>query len=307
MPALPTIVTDFLTRIKDDLSVGPQLATPGPGNIRGAAMNYLRAQDMSSVLELLQDALDQTTNLTATGGTTTSVQDTGAFVVGAQVGNFVTFAGNITAALAGLTFRVVSNTTGELFFGEILPGTPANGDTYTIAGGLVQGAIDELRQPRDGAAQTISAAPPGSVFGDMRIVADALNRLTVQLGQTQNERNLGRPGLQVASGSSTTVVQLETVGIPFRIDEFRGAKIVVSGEEPRFVVRNDETSVTVQAAYSSAPTATTAVTLTVAADQANKTYGKLSIHPGAQPGENIFLADLIQQAEDAVIAFTLPT
>ncbi len=305
--SLPTIVEDFLDRIVLELSVGPQLATPGPGNINGAAMNYLRAQDMSSVLELLQNALDQPSDMTATGGTTTSVQDTGAFIVNTQAKAVVTFdAATTTAALQGLSFEVVSNTTGALFFGETLPGTPVTGDTYTITSGLVQVAIDNLRGPRDGSAQGIGAAPVGSVYGDMRMVAEALNVLVVQLGATQNERNLGRPGLQVAAASTETVVQLETAGISFRIDEFRGAKVVVSGEDERFVVRNDETSVTVNKAYSSAPTATTAVAITVAANQANKTYGTLAVHPGSQPGENIFLSDLITQARAAVEASTIP-
>ena len=308
MPALDSVVTDFLTSIKDSLSTGAQTSTPGDGNTNAAPLNYLRAQDMASVLELLQDALDQATNLTVVSGSTTTVVDGAAtFVAGAQAGNTITFdAATTTTALQGLSFTVTSNTTTTLTT-ELMPGTPVTGDLYTIQGAFVQGAVDALRGTRDGSAQTIGAAPPGNVYGDMRTVADALSRLTVQLGQTQNERNLGRPGLVTIADSTTTVVQLEGYGQNYRVDQFRGAKIVVGSEDPRIVTRSDETSVTVNKALSAAPAASVAVTITVAADQAHKTFGKLAIHPGAQPGENIFLSDLIQQAEDAVVAFTLPT
>jgi hypothetical protein len=303
MPALPTIVTDFLTRIKDNLSVGSDLATPGSGNIRGAAINYLRAQDMASVLELLQDGLNQVSALTATGGTAISVQDTGAFVADSQIGNYAVFTGDTTPALAGVRVRVISNTTDDLFFAAgALPATPVAGDTYTIEGGLAEEAINDLREG-GGSAD----APAGNVYGDARVVADALNRLTVQLGAAQVERNIGRPGLLVAAGSTVSVVKLATAGVPYRIDELRGVKITVSGFESRFVVRNDGDSVTVNAPYASAPTAATAVTLKVAANSAYNPYGAIQTHPGGQPGENVYLATLIAQAEAAVVAFTLPT
>lgn len=425
MPALPPIVSDFLTRIKNDLSVGSDLATPGSGNIRGAAQNYLRAQDMASALELLQDVLsnpaatgvvtftglpsaDDTLvvgditytwkaapsaafevdigadadgcvtnlvaaiNLTGTAGVTygadttihpevfaadgagstvdltafdvgavgnsivftesmanttisgsgtltggsdgitltatgngtvsTFVEGASTFTANAHIGDTFTFdAATTTADLQGVVATVVSNTTTTLTFAENLPAATATGDDGILTSTSMSGAIAELRQgagPAD--------APRGNVYGHSRTVADALNRLTTQLGATQTERNLGRPGLKVATGSSTSVVELETAGIPFRIDELRGAKIVVAGQDPRIVVQSDETSVTVNKAYASAPAATTAVTLTVAADQAHKTYGKLTVHPGAQPGENHVLADQIGQAEAAVVAFTLP-
>lgn len=303
MPALPTIVSDFLTKVKNDLSVGSDLATPGSGNIRGAAINYLRAQDMASVLELLQDALDQSTNLVAVSGSTTTVVDgASTFVAGAQIGNYVTFAGNTTAALAGVTARVSSNTTTTLTFSSILPASPAAGDTYTIAGGVVAEAIADLRE-----GKSLGDAPSGSVYGESRIVMDALNRLTVQLGATQRERNLGRPSLLTTAGSTDTVVNIDNFGVPYRTDEFRGAKCVVGANTPRVVVQSTATTVTLNRALTAAPGAGVAVALTVAANQAHKTYGRISTHPGSQPGENIFLADLIAQAEAAVVAFTLPT
>lgn len=301
MPALPTITSDFLSTIKSSLSVGSDLATPGSGNIRGAAMNYLRAQDMSSALELLQDALDLPAVLTATGGTASSVQDTAAFVAGSQLGNYVVFTGNTTAALAGVSARVTSNTVNELFFAS-LPATPVVGDTYTIVGGMVSEAIADLREgkgPGD--------SPAGSVYGEMRIVTDALIRLIIQLGGTLRERNLGRPNLETVAGSTDTVINLATLGVDFRIDEFRGAKCTIAGES-RIVVRNTENSLTLNAPLGSgAPAAATAVAITVAADLPHNKYGMSVTHPGPQPGENIFLADMIDQAQAAVVAFTLPT
>lgn len=302
MPALPTPTTDFLTKIKNDLSVGKDIATPGSGNIRAAALNYLRAQDMATVLELLQDGLDQPTELTATGGSTTTVEDTGAFTADAQVGNYVVFAADTTTvALRGLSFRVTANTTGVLTVAGPMPAAAAAGDEYTLVAGLVDEAISDLREGKG-----LADAPAGSVYGDMRIVSDALVRMVKQLGASVAERNIGRPGLKTAAGSTTTVINLKTAGVNYRIDELVGTKMTISGESRR-VLRNDESSATVSAAYSSAPAADTAVAITVPADDAHPASPNLKVHPGAQPGENVYLADLIGQAQAAVVAFTLPT
>jgi hypothetical protein len=117
---------------------------------------------------------------------------------------------------------------------------------------------------------------------------------------------LSRPGLKVAAGSTVTQVQLETAGIPFRIDQFKGAMILVSGQTSREIVRSDETSVTVRVAYGSAPTATTAVTISAPLVTSHSRFGNSTPHPGGQPGENVVLANLIGQAQAAVVAFTLP-
>lgn len=427
MPALPAITTAFLTRVKDGLSVGTDLATPGAGNIRGAADNYLRAQDCASVLELLQDALSNpsaagvltftglaiadeivtigttvytwkaspsaafevdiggsaaacvtnlvaainlsgtegveygagttvhpdvsaadgagdtvevtakapgspgngivtTTDLTnaswgaattaggsegilltaASNGTVrTFVEGASTFVANAHVGDTFTFdAGTTTSALQGLSFTVASNTTTTLTFEETMPAASASGDDGLLTSTSMQGAIDALR-----GGGGLADAPRGSVYGDMRTVADALNRLTELMGATQAERNLGRPGLVTAAGSTASVINVATQGVNMRIDEMRGAKVVVDSDttNPRICVQNDENSLTLNKDLTGGiPAAAEAVVITVPADQAHKSYGKLAVHPGAQPGENIFLANLIQQAEDAVIAFTLP-
>ena len=77
---------------------------------------YLMGNRASDLLRILTDLIN-VTGLVATGGTATSVQDTGAFTgVNSLVGCKVTFVGDVTAALAGVSAYVVSNTTGALFF-----------------------------------------------------------------------------------------------------------------------------------------------------------------------------------------------
>lgn len=94
MPALPSIVSDFITSVKDRLTTGAPLGpstAPGDSTIFSAGANGLIAMDMSAVFELLQDALSTSTPLVAEMGTDASVIVDGAatFVAGQQVGNYV--------------------------------------------------------------------------------------------------------------------------------------------------------------------------------------------------------------------------
>lgn len=300
MPALPTVVTDYLTAIKDSLSQGTDLGS----NVRGAALNYLRAQDMATVLDLLQDGLDQTSALTATGGTARSVQDTGAFTADEQVGNIVIFTGNVTAALADVEARVVSNTANELFFADgALGATPAAGDTYTIRGGIFDTHISELRE-----AKSLADAPAGSVYGENRSVMDALVLGIRQIsGSDATYRQLWSG--DTATGSTTTVVNLDLRGGTLRVDELRGYRISVTGFPTRMIVSNTEDGAcTLNAALASAPAGSTATTVEAYDGFVGGTSApKIHTHAGAQPGENAVLSDLIQQLQDAVAAYTLPT
>lgn len=73
------------------------------------------------------------TVLTATGGTANTVTYTsGDLSDSRHQGNFIVFDGNITAALAGVTGYVASNTTTAATFRNTLPGTPVSGDTFKI-------------------------------------------------------------------------------------------------------------------------------------------------------------------------------
>lgn len=426
MPALPTVVTDYLTAIKNSLKQGSDLGS----NVRGAALNYLRAQDMATVLDLLQDAMDQGTDLTATGGSTTTIVDGAAtFVASQQAGNVVVFdAATTTVALRGLEFRILSNSATTLTM-ELMPAAAQSGDTFTIRGGWFDAAIADLRE-----GKSLADAPSGSLYGEARTVADALvtalrrygvqaTEVLTQTGQPADtntvvvgadtytfqtsltdvdgnvligataaesltnliahinleagagtlyaasgtvnpdataaldpldatkmivtakvagvagnslastethanaafgdttfsggtdggtgavaERTMSRPGLLTAAGSTTTTVVLDSLGGDLRIDQLRGLKAVVGAETPRIVVSNDETSFTVSPALSGAPSAATAVTLTVPVDDVGGSSApKIRTHAGAQPGEGISLADLIEQVEAVMAAFVLPT
>lgn len=429
MPALPTVVSDYLTAVKDALKEGTDLGQ----SVRGAALNYLRAQDMATVLDLLQDAMDQSSALTATGGSTTTVVDGAAtFVPGQQDGNYVVFdPATTTVALRGLSFRIRSSTATTLTV-DLMPAAAQAGDTYTIVGGWFDDHIADLREGKG-----LADSPSGSIYGESRTVMDALvlglrryglqatatlvatdqpaNTNTVVVGSktytfqttltdvdgnvqiggdaaesmsnlvaaitlgagsgtayaasmTANpdataaldgqdatgltaimtallagtagnslastethanasytngatfvggddggsgvvaERSMSHPSLQTAAGSTTTRVVLDTLGVDLRIDQFRGLKAVVGANTPRIVVSSDEDSITVAPALSGAPTASTAVALTIPADDVGGTSAqKMRVHPGAQPGENATLAELIEQLEAVMVAFVLPT
>jgi len=542
MPALPSVVTTFLTRLKSSLSQGSDLGS----NVRGAAQNYLLAQDLAAALDLLQDAMDQSTPLTVVDGTTSSLQDgvqatgsltfTGLAIDGQTVtigtkvytwqntltdvdGNVLvggtaaacvtnlvnainlgagagtTYAASMTAhpsvtaiddtgdvvtvtaitsgvagnaiattengtnmswgaatltggvdafgpeelaghvvvfgaatttvALRGVEARIKTSTPAGLTFESALPATPVAGDTYTIRGGWFDSHLAELRQ-----GQGVADAPRGSVYGTYRVAVDALvtalrrrgthasqtltfsglavdtqtvvigsktytwqDTLTdsdgnVLIGGTAEacidnlvaaitlgagagtvyaasmtlhptataektsattmlaraklvgpngddiattetgtntawgaatmaggaaggsgvvaERTISRPGLQTAAGSTTTVVVLDQQGGgDFRIDQFRGMKIVVGAEAPRIISSSNETSVTVAPPLSGAPAASTAVTITVPVDDVGSS-SHLRVHPGAQPGENAVLSDLLDQLETIVESYVLP-
>lgn len=307
MPALDSATSAFLTRVKDALRQGSELDvppnTPGNGTIRAAAQNYLRAQDMASVLDLLQAALSQPSALTAVGGTTFSVEDGAAtFVANTQIGNTVVFAGNTTAALAGVTARVIANDAVELFFADELPAAPAAGDEYTILGTMLDDFVDDLREGKG-----LADSPAGSVYGENRTAVGGILRGVELLGSSVTERQVSAADQETAAGSTETVVQLAPLGRDFVVDQFRGMKVTISGES-RIVESSDETSVTVRGAFSSAPAAGTSVSITIPVDNfGGVTAPKILTHPGAQPGENAYLAELIETLEAAVVAFTLPT
>jgi hypothetical protein len=274
----------------------------GENGVQTLPLNFLRAQDMASVMELLMNALDQPVALTATGGTATSVVDTGAFAANTQVGNTVIFTGNVTAALAGVSAVVVSNTANACFFrAGALPATPAVGDTYTIRGSMVDGAISALLEGRTGSAN----APPGNVFGDSRIVTDALVRIVQQLGGATIAENVLFSGV-TAAGSTTSAVRLNTRGKSLRVDELKNMKVNVTGFGVRKIVSNDEFSVTVAPAYAAAPGAAVAAVVTMPEDStdASRNY---TFAPGGQPRDNKALAEVLRAAQAAVVAFVLPT
>lgn len=305
--AAAALVRVFVTGSGAGLYAAAIAATPLAGGAQGSGvnsiqtnpLNFLRAQDMASVLEVLQDALDLPAALTATGGTATSVQDTGAYVANSQIGNTVIFTGNTTAALAGVSATVVSNTANALFFANgVLPGTPVAGDTYRIVGALVQPIIAKLRDGRGS-----GDSPAGNEYGNSRLVTDALVRMTRQLGGTVSDRAVmtGTTG----TGSTTTRVVLNMLGIALRPDQFKNKRLVIAGQT-RKIVGNDDTAVFFDLALSSAPAGGVAFTIADAMDSTDAS-ANLTFAPGGQPANNRLLAELIRLCEAAVVAFTLPT
>ena len=260
-------------------------------------LNFLRAQDLASVLELFQDALDLPAALTATGGTTRSVQDTGAFVINTQVGNRVTFgAATTTVALRGVSAVVTSNTANELFFAS-LPATPVVGDTYIITGALVDPIIAKLR---DGRGAGDSAA--GNLYGDSRLVTDAFVRMTRQLGGTVADRTQFT-GV-TAAGSTATKVMLNMSGLRLRPDMFKNMRITIAGQT-RKIAGNDDAGVFFDLPIT-APASGVALTIGIAQDSTDAD-ANLTFASGGQPANNRLLSELIRLCEAAVVSFTLPT
>ncbi len=315
MPTFPSATTSYLTRIKSALNTGTDFGN----GLSGAPANYLRAQDLATALELLQDAFNSSAALTAvTGSTTTLTQGTKAsgaltfsgtatdtqtvtigartytfqttltnvagnvligadaaasivnlaravtagagsgslyaaattvhptvtgvatsatvftatallageagnaivstdtltnaswgratlfggsdgFAVNAMAGQKVTFTGNVTAALAGVTAIVASNTAGVLTFTTTLPAAVAAGDTYTISGAIFDKHIASLRE-----GKAFGEAPPGNMYGSALIARDALVLALQQSGTPAS--------LALTFSGTATDTQTATVG-----------------------------------------------------------------------------------------------
>jgi len=276
----------------------------GEGGVNTYPLNFLRAQDMASVLDLFQEAVSQPAPAAATGGTTTSVQNTGSFVASSQIGNTVVFTGNVTAALAGVRAVVVSNTANAMFFAlGALPVAPAAGDTYTIVGSFAASAIADLRDGRGP-----GDAPAGNVYGDSRVVADVLARTALQLGGALAPNPVLWSGLTAAGSfqdDRVCTVKLNLAGGAFRIDQVKGMLLNVAGQAARKIVSSNESNVVVAPPYSAAPAGGVAASVTFPeySTDASRNY---TFAPGGQPRDNRALAELILAAEAAVVAFVLP-
>ena len=203
---LDTVVSDYLTAVKDALTTG----TDTGSNMNAAAQNYLRAQDMATVLDLLQQALSATTPLTATGGSTTTIVDgVATFVAGEQVGNTVTIV-TATESIVGETAVVVSNDTTTLTVSPAFSATVTAADTYTIEATFLADEVAALRQGGGAADATVEP------YGAYRDAIAGLIKGAEQLGGTYAERNIGAAGLTALAGSDDTTVLLS--GGPYRID-----------------------------------------------------------------------------------------
>lgn len=217
-------------------------------------VNYLRAQDMATVLEFFKEALGNSSVVTATGGSTTTAV-VSALVSGAYVGAKVTFASNTTTALLrGVTAYVKSNNTTTLTFTSALPAACANTDTFTIEQTFLDSAISELRSGRNR-----GDAPAGNPFGLNRTVVDALYRISQQTtGYSGGSKPMA--SLSTGSGSTTTSVVVSSTYADLRIDQFRGFYISISGDV-RKILGNTEREIVLTAPLSSAPASSTSFTV----------------------------------------------
>lgn len=278
----------------------------GESGVDTLPLNFLRAQDTASVLEVLMEALTLSAAITATGGTAVSVQDTGAFIANTQIGNTILFTGNTTAALAGRTAVVVSNTANACFFAPgSIPATPVAGDTYRVIGTFSNPDILALRGAIPGSPRGKGDAPPGNLYGDSRTVTNAFVRIIQQLVGTAAFESTLWTGNSAAVGSSLSTVVLNTRGGAFRIDEFKNMKLAVTGFTARKVVSNDATSVTFAPPLGTVPGAVATV---ISYPQDRTTAGlNYTFAPGGSPHDAKYLAELLRAAQVAVTAFVLPT
>jgi hypothetical protein len=299
---LDPVVVSYLTAIKTALTVGTDTGDPGAfaGDVHAAAQNYLRAQDMATALELLTAALSQPLALTVDSGSTTTIVDAEAtFVAGAQVGNTVTM-GTSSEAIEGETAVVTSNTTTTLTFAPPFSATVTIADEYTTEGTMLDAQIATLREGKG-----IADATPSGPYGQYRDAIAGLMLGIERLGGTVAERSVGAAGLTALDGSTDTVVLLS--GGPYRIDQFKGYRVAVDTAGEGFVVSSNETSVTLRGPMAASAAAADAVTITVPTNDFGGTSApKIRIHPGAQPGENAVLADLIDQLQTLVTDSTIP-
>jgi len=297
----PGVVT-YLTAIKAALTTGTNTGDPGlyDGKVHAAAQNYLRAQDMATVLELLQEQLSATTALDAVSGSTTTIVDAAStFVAGEQVGNEVTIT-SATESIVGETATVVSNDTTTLTVSPAFSATITAADEYTIEAKFLDTEIATLRKGGGIADSTVDP------YGAHRDAINGLVRFAEQLGSSFAERNMGGTGLVALDGSDDTVVLLS--GGPYRIDQFKGYRVAVNTAGEGIVVSSNENSVTLRGPMAAAAAADDAVTITVPLNDFGGTSApKIRTHPGAQPGENAALADLIDQLQALVAAATVPS
>lgn len=254
-------------------------------------VNYLRAQDMATVLEFFKEALGNSSVVTATGGSTTTAV-VSALVSGAYVGAKVTFASNTTtAALQGVTAYVKSNNTTTLTFTSALPAACASTDTFTIEQTFLDAAISELRSGRNR-----GDAPAGNPFGLSRTVLNALQKICEQAaGSTLTAKTIAT--LTTGSGSTTTSVVNSTSDM--RIDAFKGMTLTVSGAS-RKILGNTESTFVLTSALGSAPSASTSFTVTIPAVDSDN--DPTFAYAGGQP-HNYKLANFIASAQAVVEAF----
>lgn len=281
MPALASVVSDYIDTVQSALE--------------GTGSGYLAAQDLASILELLQDAM-ASGELTATGGSTTTAVVT-SIPSGVYVGATVTFEDDTTTvALQGVTTTVASHDGTTFTFDDTLAASVAAGDTFQVT---VTAADDLISQIRDDQTDY----PRGNVYPNWRTAVEGLNIVarTASGGTDLADVTVSRAGLETAAGSTdSAVVSVDTM----RIDEFKNLELTISGET-RKITGNTETEIRVEPALSSAPAAGTS--FSIARPTLTSEVSRFNlVHPGGS-SDQLFVSYLLGEAEAAVVALTLPT
>ena len=78
----------------------------------------------------------------------------------------------------------------------------------------------------------------------------------------------------------------------------------------RRIVRNTEDSLIINKPYTAEPAEDLPVLITVplaGAESVRNVIGSATTHPGSQPGENAYLAEIIDRVQIEVVAYTTPT
>lgn len=275
MPALPSIVSSFVTQVQDSMTdVNP----------------FVSAQDAASLLELLQEAVSASSEVTATGGSTTTIVVTSA-EANSLAGAVVTFEDDTTtAALRGRSYTVLSNTGTTLTMSETMVAAAASGDTFTLRHGICDPYIASIRNTE-----------PGRHWVAVRDLVAGLSALYEQIENAElPSRNIGRAG--IATGAGCTASELTMNFTADRIDQFKGLFLTLGGET-RKIRGNTESLITLDGALSSAPAASTSFTIAAASKPSEFTPEGSSFFGGY---DKDFTAYLIALVSAAVAAYALP-
>jgi len=143
--------------------------------------NKIRSPDASDLASVIVLANELRTKYNAhcaniKAGSVNSVIDNAAITtVNSLIGATITFAGNVTTALAGLTRVINSNTVNHAWFMEALPAAPAVGDTFTIDWSTVDASLDQLTGSKGmGNSQSDPYGPGPSLINALMIIIEQL-------------------------------------------------------------------------------------------------------------------------------------
>lgn len=290
MPALAAPVTTYINSIVASLNTGSDLGS----SLRGAAKNFLRAQDMATILDLLDEAIVPVGVVTATAGSTTTATIT-ALQANLYTGATVTFAADTTTALLrGVTATVKSNTGTVITFTSVLPAAVANTDTFIIRGSVLTPYVALLRN-----GKKRGDAPVANMYGDNRTLADVFEKMKTISGTAGVFPIVSRPGALTAAGSTTTAVKVRE---ELKIDSMQKMELVIAGQT-RTIVSNDDFTLYLNAPIT-APASGVAYTIQRNTNQVNQNR-KHTVHPGGHP-DNRTLAYSITLLVTQITAIALP-